>query len=219
MYVEFGKKFLENRSGNLLDVGAGLGFFVQHALRYPGWKAVGYEISVPAVEYAASKLGLADRMRAGAVEESGFSAGYFDLITLWDVIEHIPNPDVLLGYLRRILKPQGILFLATPNAPIQIAKAKVKVRVIGMREGVHYLDVKDHVNLYTQESLRLVLRRTGFDKVVYTHIRPIQSVSGTRSSLLRSVKNAWYLGAKAVGAISGQTINVNNSLFAAATRR
>ncbi len=218
MYREFGAKFLRNKSGNLLDIGAGLGYFVQFALTYPGWDAVGYEISPPAVEYARNALGLKERMFLGAVEESDFPAGYFDLITLWDVIEHIPNPDILLSYVFRLLKPGGSLFLATPNAPIQIAKARVKAGVLGMRQGTQYLDAKDHVNLYTPASLRLVLQRVGFQSVRYTHIRPIQSVSGSRNPALRGVKNAWYRAAKAVGAVSGQAVNLNNSLFATAIK-
>lgn len=218
MYQEFGAKFLQGRAGNLLDIGAGLGYFVQFALKYPGWNAIGYEISTPAVDHARNILGLKERMFAGPVEDSGFPAESFDLITLWDVIEHIQDPDILLRYIFSILKPGGSLFLATPNAPIQIAKASVKARVVGMREGTQYLDAKDHVNLYTPESLRLVLRRIGFERVTYTHIRPIQSVSGSRNPALRAVKNAWYLAAKVVGAISRDTINLNNSLFATAIK-
>jgi 2-polyprenyl-3-methyl-5-hydroxy-6-metoxy-1,4-benzoquinol methylase len=219
MYLTFGNKFLRNKAGNLLDIGAGLGYFVRFALQYPGWNATGYEISTPAVEYARNVLGLKERMFAGAVEDSGFSPDYFDLITLWDVIEHIQNPDILLQYVFSILKPGGSLFLATPNAPIQIAKATVKARVVGMREGTQFLDAKDHVNLYTPESLRLVLHRVGFERVTYMHIRPIQSVSGSRNPLLKTVKNAWYMAAKVVGAMSRETINLNNSLFAMATKR
>jgi 2-polyprenyl-3-methyl-5-hydroxy-6-metoxy-1,4-benzoquinol methylase len=218
MYQAFATKFLRNKAGNLLDIGAGLGYFVQFALKYPGWNAMGYEISAPAVEHARNVLGLKEQIFAGAVEESGFPAEYFDLITLWDVIEHIQNPDILLAYILGILKPGGFLFLATPNAPIQIAKARVKARVVGMREGTQYLDAKDHVNLYTPKSLQLVLQRIGFERVAFTHIRPIQSVSGSRNPVLRAVKNTWYLAAKVVGAISGDAINLNNSLFATATK-
>ena len=218
MYQAFGTKFLQNKTGNLLDIGAGLGYFVRFALKYPGWNALGYEISVPAVEYARNVLGLKDLMFAGAVEDSGFAPEHFDLITLWDVLEHIPNPYILLSYIFRILKPGGSLFVATPNAPIQVFKATVKAMLFGMVEGAHYLEAKDHVNLYTPESLRLVLRRIGFRQVSFTHIRPIQSVSGSRSIALRAAKNAWYLTAKIVGAISGQAINLNNNLFAKATK-
>lgn len=218
MYQEFGSKFLRNKAGNLLDIGAGLGYFVQFASKYPGWNAIGYEISGPAVTYGRNVLGLKEQMFAGAVEESGFPPEYFDLVTLWDVLEHIPNPDILLSYIFRILKPGGSLFLATPNAAIQVSKATMKARLLGMREGSHYLEAKDHVNLYTPESLRLVLRRIGFKQVLFTHIRPIQSVSGSRSLALRVAKNAWYLTAKIVGAVSGEAINLNNNLFATATK-
>ncbi len=218
MFEEFGSKFLQGKSGNLLDVGAGLGYFVRFALGYPGWNVLGYEISAPAVDYAITNLGLKGRMAVGAVEESGFAAEYFDLITLWDVLEHIPNPDLLLAYFYRILKPDGILFIATPHATVQVAKASVKARLVGMREGTHYLEAKDHVNLYTPKSLRLVLSRSNFKSLTFTHLRPIQSVSGSRSRLLRSAKNSWYLLAKLTGALTQQTVNLNNNLFAVATK-
>ncbi len=219
MYADFGDLFLRNRSGRLLDVGAGLGYFVRFVMSHAGWDAVGYEISPPAVEYAHSELGLKGHMFPGAVEHSGFAAGSFDVVTMWDVIEHIPNPDIILQYLIHVLKPGGILFLATPNASAQVFKARIKARLLGMREGVHYLEARDHVNLYTQSSLRMVLLRSGFDRVRFMHIHPIQSVSGSRNPALRAAKNAWYLAGKMVSAITGDKVNANNNLFAVATKR
>ena len=95
MYWDFGNRFMTGRSGKILDVGAGLGYFVRFAESYQDWEAFGYEICAPAVDYAKNQLGVKN-MYAGRVEDSGFPLAYFDLITLWDVIEHIPNPDGFL---------------------------------------------------------------------------------------------------------------------------
>ncbi len=124
MYREFCERFLKGKIGRLLDVGCGLGYFVKKAMEYPGWEVCGYEISRSAVNYAKNKLGLSN-ISQGKVEDSGFQDDYFDIITIWDVIEHIPDPHPVLKYLSNILKQDGILFMHTPNAQIQVPKAKV----------------------------------------------------------------------------------------------
>ena len=216
MFRAFGDRFMAGRSGKVLDVGAGLGYFVRFAEGYSGWEAFGYEISPPAVEYARNELGL-KHMYAGRVEDSGFPLASFELITLWDVIEHIPNPDQFLRYLHSLLKPRGIFFLATPNGPAQLWKARAKKTLIGMREGSHYLMPRDHINLYTPHALDRVLKRVGFRTVKFMHLPPIQSVSGSRSRIGLLAKNAWFRSAQALYAATGSRANINNNLYALAT--
>ncbi|GBF42874.1 methylase/methyltransferase [Leptospira ellinghausenii] len=213
VYADFIKTYLGESKGNLLDVGCGLGFFVKAVLtKKPGWTAVGYEISKQAVKFANEQNGM-KTVYAGLVQDSKLPKESFDIITLWDVIEHIPKPHSLLTYLHGLLKPGGVLFLQTPNFPIQLAKANLKVKLKGMKEGVHYLEAKDHVNNYKMATLAELGKQCGFTKPEYKVLMPILSVSGSKSKLAVYVKLAYYFFTKLVFTLSFKTINWNNTLF------
>ncbi len=208
-YADFRERFLVGRSGRLLDVGCGLGYFVKSVSEVPSWEAYGYEISKPAVEFAQRRLRL-DKVRHGRVEDSGFAQESFDIITLWDVIEHVPDPDPFLSYLFSILKPNGMLFIHTPNVQIQLPKAKLKRLIVGMKPRVHYLEAKDHLNIYSMNTIATVLHRNGFENIEFVHLRPIQSVSGSRSRLLAFAKNAWFYSGAALFWASRGRVNLDN---------
>ena len=89
MYADFCRNVLPARTGRLLDVGAGLGYFVRTICRESDWEAYGCEISAGAVRYAKAVLGVTN-ITCAKLEEAGYPPSSFDLITLWDVIEHIP---------------------------------------------------------------------------------------------------------------------------------
>lgn len=213
VYKDFIASYLKTESGKLLDVGCGLGFFVKAVLTSkPKWDAIGYEISTQAVAFANKENGLPN-IFAGLVQNSKLPENTFDIITLWDVIEHIPKPHSLLTYLFSLLKPGGILFLQTPNFPIQLAKAKLKVRLKGMQEDGHYLEAKDHVNNYKMHTLAELGKQCGFIDPKYKVLMPILSVAGSKSKLAIYAKIGYYFLTKFIFALSFGKINWNNTLF------
>ncbi|MFQ5965420.1 MAG: methyltransferase domain-containing protein [Candidatus Scalinduaceae bacterium] len=209
MYADFCNRFIIGKSGRLLDVGCGLGYFVRTMVSFPTWQTFGYEISKAAVEFAINSLKL-DNISCGKVEASNFPEKYFDIITLWDVTEHIPHPDSLLSYLSSILKDKGFLFIHTPNNKIQIPKAKLKKLLKGMKRGISYLEAKDHINIYSMNTIKKVLQRNGFNNVKFLHLHPIQSISGNRNPLLKFIKNLWFYCSKIIFTITFRCININN---------
>lgn len=132
MYEGFCRKYIAGGGGRLLDIGCGMGFFVARIAGFPSWEACGYEVSPVAAAYAREKLGL-DNVFHGDVLDSGFDASSFDIVTMWDVIEHIPDPDPVLSFAERVLKDDGFLFLHTPNIGIQLPKARLKKMLRGSR--------------------------------------------------------------------------------------
>ncbi len=212
MYDHFGRVFLSGKSGRLLDVGCGLGFFVKACEKWPQWEAFGCEISTQAADFAREKLGLKN-INAGLVEEAGYEPASFDIITLWDVIEHLADPDSFLKHLHSLLKEGGILFIHTPNAPMQLYKAKLKCTLRGMKEGLHYLEAKDHLHLYQMTTMNKLLARCGFAKIEYTHLWPIQSVAGSKGKLALWAKNGWFFLSRMIYALSFGAWNINNNLF------
>lgn len=105
----------------ILDIGCGFGTFVLAALAY-GYDAFGIEPAVFEVEIARKRLG---RLCPTAPVETVFSVASaaevsddipaFDAITLWNVVEHIPNTTMLFQKCHKLLKPGGKLFIVCPN--------------------------------------------------------------------------------------------------------
>lgn len=214
IYDTFIQNFLTQSSGSILDVGCGLGFFVKAVMtQKSGWNAIGYEMSEVAVKFAREKNGLKN-VFAGMVQNSGIAPQSLDVITLWDVIEHIPKPQPLLKYLHSLLKPGGFLFLQTPNFPIQLWKARLKVLLKGMKEGGHYLEAKDHINDYTRHTMDYLAGQCSYKKPEYHVLPPILSVSGTKSNLGKIGKISYYHLTKMIWMLSFKTLFLNNTLFA-----
>ncbi|WP_339919285.1 class I SAM-dependent methyltransferase [uncultured Flavobacterium sp.] len=94
--------------GSILDIGAGTGDFLAVA-KENGWKTVGVEPSDKARAIALKKA-------VSFVEDtSGLESHSFDVITMWHVLEHVPNLDNQIKELKRLLKPSGTLIVAVPN--------------------------------------------------------------------------------------------------------
>ncbi len=98
-----------------LDIGAGLGKF-QISLNEHGAQSYGIEPSALRREYAQKKFGL--QLHSELIDNSYWQDNYnryFDLITLWDVLEHVNFPRETLVAACKLLKPGGMLFLDTPT--------------------------------------------------------------------------------------------------------
>jgi SAM-dependent methyltransferase len=108
------KLILDRKSpGRLLDVGCGTGIFLD-TMRSHGWQVQGVELNAEAAHYSQERLGL--DVFAGPLEGASYGEDTFDVITLWDVLEHLPSPRAALDTFRRILKPDGLLVFRMPNA-------------------------------------------------------------------------------------------------------
>src|SRR5439155_7104067 len=97
--------------GRLLDVGCHIGIFLDVARR-AGWETYGVELSRWSADRARAR-GL--RVVDGTLETAGFEAGSFDVITMWDVIEHLADPFTELQRAAKLLRPGGLLALSTMN--------------------------------------------------------------------------------------------------------
>ncbi|UMY66359.1 MULTISPECIES: class I SAM-dependent methyltransferase [unclassified Flavobacterium] len=94
--------------GKLLDIGAGTGDFLATALAQ-GWDVTGFEPNAKAAAIAQAK-GVSLTNTTSALPDGTFSA-----ITMWHVLEHVPDPKAQLDELYRLLQPGGFAFVAVPN--------------------------------------------------------------------------------------------------------
>lgn len=94
--------------GNLLDIGAGTGDFLVTA-KVAGWQTTGIEPNENAKNLAISK-GISFENYIESIENQ-----QFDVITMWHVMEHVPDVEYQIKQLKRLLKPNGTLIIAVPN--------------------------------------------------------------------------------------------------------
>jgi len=136
----------------VLDVGSNFGHFLSEATKV--FDATGIEISKAAVDKG-NELFPGVKNYVGSIYEPPAEAkGPWEAITLWDVIEHVPDPKGALETIRDLLAPGGHLFLSTPDAGSAVAKA--------MGGRWHYNDPVQHIILFGRKNLSTLLERTGF---------------------------------------------------------
>lgn len=212
-YREFFRRFAR-RPGRLVDVGAGFGYFVRFA-REQGWDAEGWEISPGAVEWSRRHVGT-EGLHAGRVEDAGIPEKSVDVVTLWDVIEHLEDPGALVRWARGVLRPGGLLLLQTPNVDFQLVRARALRRLRGLGEDAKLMEARDHLNDFTFESMRRMLDAAGYARVDFHVMLPTFTVAGDRGRAGVAAKLGWYAIARALHAASGGRWNVSNSIHAIA---
>ncbi len=133
----------------LLDIGCAGGAFPV-AARSLGFDPVGVEPSRWMADYGRRTYGL--DIRDGILERGMFPEESFDYITLWDVIEHVPQPHELLTLVRDLLKPGGVLIVNYPDV------GSLAARALGTR-WPFWLSV--HLLYYTRRTIALQLEQAG----------------------------------------------------------
>lgn len=107
------------------------------------------------------------------------------MVTLIDVIEHLERPLGLLAEVRRILKPDGIVFVKTPNAVYNLFKLRLFRRALRL-ERMEIFDAKEHVVQYTRETLARTLAAARLEVVHAFVPRPIQDGAAWKCALRAS---------------------------------
>ncbi len=140
------------RHGRLLDVGCATGDFLDAMRRYPGWEVYGVELNERASEYARRQLGLT--VTTGTLEDADYPERYFDVVTLWHVLEHIYDPLGALRKIYRLLKSEGILIFTTPNLDSLDAHLY----------GAFWIgyDLPRHLQVFSYRTLRTLTDKSGF---------------------------------------------------------
>jgi 2-polyprenyl-3-methyl-5-hydroxy-6-metoxy-1,4-benzoquinol methylase len=160
----------------LLDLGCGNGAFLLSA-RSAGWDVIGVDFDAKAVSAACSQ-GL--DIRLGGVESLDPSIVQFDVITLAHVIEHVHNPVEVLQACYSLLKPDGYLWIETPNI------ASEGHQSFGMNW--RGLEPPRHLVLFTLDSMRSALNKVGFTELKVQPYRPLcDSIFGASAAISKGI--------------------------------
>jgi SAM-dependent methyltransferase len=137
--------------GRILDVGCATGVFLNE-MRHRGWETYGVEPGEVAATYAVQRFGL--RVFPGELGEAEYPDGSFDVITMWDVLEHVFDPMALLSDANRLLTEGGLLVLSFPNL------GSIDVRLFGSCWAGW--DVPRHLYAFPRKTFKLMLEKAGF---------------------------------------------------------
>ena len=191
------KLLLPHRSaGNLLDIGTGIGQFLHHARPY-FTQVAGTEISSSGVRVARERYGL--EVLEGQVDDLGLPDSSFENVTLFHVLEHVPDPAKLARVCHRLLKPGGTLAVAVPNDVLGWGSL---VKRTGRRMGLPLFQKfssvigvakagvsrEIHLSHFTPAVLRMLMTNAGFE-IVEEGLDPYYASAG-----LWKVAHSFYYG-------------------------
>lgn len=152
------------RRGRLLDIGSGLGHFLNIA-RDSGWEVEGIEPGAAAGAFCIENFGI--RPHCGFLEDFTGRPESYDVVTLWDVLEHVVDH---VGFLERcvgLLRPGGMMVIAIPNAsgwPARTFKGRWRYAML------------THVNYFAMEYIKRVLAAQQLQVLRSDHTIKIQSI-------------------------------------------
>ncbi len=141
----------------LLDVGAGAGCFLEAAAAR-GYDAGGLEPSAECVRLVRERVPSA-RMVHGSIESADIAPGSLDIVTLWDVLEHLTDPRATVRRLASWLAPGGLLALQLPDGSSLPARLFGASWPLLLREHLTYFDVPTMTRLLETEGYRVVTIR------------------------------------------------------------
>lgn len=147
---------LEYRGKKILDIGCGSSIFLYNLKRFGKFDVYGVEMSDYAAQQARMKLGLTNVL-TGTLENNTFLDNFFNVITLNHVIEHVPNPKETLSEIKRILKPNSLLIITTPNTDSLLFKIFKKFWFA--------LETPRHLNLFSERTLLEIINSVGNLKI------------------------------------------------------
>jgi SAM-dependent methyltransferase len=143
--------------GTLLDVGCSAGWFMSVA-QDAGWKVSGIDVSGPAVEYSKSR---GFDAKVATLDDHGFTPASFDVITMFDCIEHMPSPMRALQAVRTLLAPGGIVMLTTPN--VDGIFPRVTYQILARPFGAwDHPGPPGHIYQFGMRTISAALERSGF---------------------------------------------------------
>tara|TARA_Y100000310_G_scaffold112639_1_gene111126 strand:+ start:193 stop:804 length:612 start_codon:yes stop_codon:yes gene_type:complete len=138
-------------AGKLLDIGCGAGSFMD-IMRASGWAVEGVDINSAAVTYCESKNHVCSEVDVDKASWPS-SEGDYNAITLFDLVEHVSDPQYLLYRISKILAPGGVVVISTPRIPAD-----------GFGEWKH-LKWDEHVSYFDEVSLSKMLASLGYQLV------------------------------------------------------
>jgi 2-polyprenyl-3-methyl-5-hydroxy-6-metoxy-1,4-benzoquinol methylase len=140
------------KTNKIIDVGCGVGYFLEEAKKR-GWDVYGTEYTDQAIEICMKK-GIS--MQKGIFSSNNYEKNSFDIITSFEVIEHINNPIEEISNFNKILRQGGLLYLTTPNFN--------SIERFILKDRYNVICYPEHLSYYTKSTLGKLMKSQGFEK-------------------------------------------------------
>ncbi len=160
------------KRGQLLDIGAGLGYFLSFA-QADGWQVEGIEPRIEAAKFCHDNFGI--KVHEGFLENFKCKSGEYNVVTLWDVLEHVSDHIQFIQRCIDLLAPSGILVISIPNAsgwPARIFKGRWR-----------YV-MSNHLNYFTLPYIERILENSDIAIERAYHTIKIHSIVQGSTALL-----------------------------------
>ncbi len=169
-YITFKKRVqwieeMYGKKGKMLDIGCNIGTFLK-AANESSWDCYGIDIN-KSVEEDCKRIGI--KFFAATLEEAKFKNDFFDVIVMNDLIEHVHDPRGLINQVHKILKPDGLIFIVTPDI------GSITARLLSKRW--HHLKPNEHITYFSKPTMRRLLEGQGFSIITMKHVSRWRKIS------------------------------------------
>lgn len=181
-----------------IDIGCGAGSLLR-AIARAGWRAQGTEIAPQPVQMLRAE---GYDVLLGDAAELELESGAYDVVSLIEVIEHVPDPRALMRRAAALLRPGGVLFMTTPHA------GGISGLVLGLQWSA--VSPPEHLQLFSRRGMSIALAASGFSRstIGSRGVNPYELVRGLRTragsaqqtmSATERVQSAYRLNEALVG--------------------
>jgi len=172
------------KSGKVLDIGCGDGYFLNY-LKQKGWQVRGVEISEFAAQKIKEKYDI--DIFCGELSQAGYPEEYFDVVSLFEVLEHLPDPSGTLLEVQRIIKKTGLLIMTVPNFD--------SLQRLLFGKYWHIIDPPRHLFYFSRTTLDNILKKSNFSLSIIravdgTGVLDIKTTTGYSESIRGIFKNS-----------------------------
>jgi len=178
------QEYLKPIKPRFLEVGCGPGYGMREAKRR-NWQIYGQDVTDVFAKKIKEKLGV--EIYVGELEQANFKEKFFDGVYLDSVIEHVPEPAKLLKKIKRIVKPDGLIYIITPNVDALINRFRdliFKILRMNKTSRLSPFESPYHIGGFTEYSFKLMCRKNGFE------VRYFRIYSG-KNEWRKQAKKSW----------------------------
>jgi 2-polyprenyl-3-methyl-5-hydroxy-6-metoxy-1,4-benzoquinol methylase len=193
------------RKPRLLDIGCGAGILLERA-KAQGFICEGVEICEPLAKTARERVGCG--IHRAFLEDLNLPDNTFDVVTMYDLVEHLQHPVQEIRRAQRLLHPGGILFILTPNNDAlirRVAQWSYRLTLHQFQRPLRALYYSHHLSYFSSDSLQTLLHRVGFH-VLRTETRNPELSRLTLSNTERRAVRALFRVSELFPSLGGKLI-------------
>lgn len=208
--------------GHLLDIGCGRGDFLKYA-QEAGWRVEGVELAKTACDYAKKQFDI--EIINKPLKDANFKENSFDVITLWNVLDHLTDTLDTLREINKVLKFGGILLVRIPNVSFHLFMLNIFSlfnNLIGKKEISGLLVIHNYG--FSHKTIKLMLEKAGFKRVrVYNSPLscgdPYRSFEFIQEGIVNLLKSVYFFVSELVNYFSLGHIKISSSFLVFAEKR